>query len=94
VPRATLTEDGLVSSDDTAGVLVGHPLAGRLSETGRRLAAATERTRVAREMHDIVGHSLSVIITLADGPRTRIHLALRISGSLLQILVRRSRSGQ
>jgi signal transduction histidine kinase len=37
VPRATLTEDGLVSSDDTAGVLVGHPLAGRLFETGRRL---------------------------------------------------------
>jgi signal transduction histidine kinase len=32
-----------------------------------RLAAATERTRVAREMHDIVGHSLSVIVTLADG---------------------------
>jgi signal transduction histidine kinase len=32
-----------------------------------KLAAATERTRVAREMHDIVGHSLSVIITLADG---------------------------
>ncbi|MFJ9537573.1 sensor histidine kinase [Streptomyces sp. NPDC101225] len=31
-----------------------------------RLAAATERTRVAREMHDIVGHNLSVIITLAD----------------------------
>jgi signal transduction histidine kinase len=31
------------------------------------LAAATERTRVAREMHDIVGHSLSVIVTLADG---------------------------
>lgn len=32
-----------------------------------QLAAATERTRVAREMHDIVGHSLSVIVTLADG---------------------------
>lgn len=32
-----------------------------------RLAAATERVRVAREMHDIVGHNLSVIITLADG---------------------------
>lgn len=31
-----------------------------------KLAAATERTRVAREMHDIVGHNLSVIITLAD----------------------------
>jgi signal transduction histidine kinase len=32
-----------------------------------RLAAADERTRVAREMHDIVGHNLSVMITLADG---------------------------
>jgi signal transduction histidine kinase len=32
-----------------------------------RLAAASERTRVAREMHDIVGHNLSVMITLADG---------------------------
>ncbi|MEV7595884.1 sensor histidine kinase [Kitasatospora sp. NPDC089797] len=32
-----------------------------------RLAAVTERTRVAREMHDIIGHNLSVIITLADG---------------------------
>ncbi|OHV47428.1 sensor histidine kinase [Pseudofrankia sp. BMG5.36] len=31
-----------------------------------KLAAATERTRVAREMHDIIGHSLSVIVTLAD----------------------------
>ncbi|WP_410631583.1 sensor histidine kinase [Amycolatopsis sp. cmx-4-83] len=32
-----------------------------------RLAAVTERTRMAREMHDIIGHNLSVIITLADG---------------------------
>ncbi|MFD8733773.1 sensor histidine kinase [Streptomyces sp. NPDC059618] len=32
-----------------------------------KLAAAAERARVAREMHDIVGHNLSVIITLADG---------------------------
>ncbi|MFD7200722.1 sensor histidine kinase [Streptomyces sp. NPDC059893] len=31
-----------------------------------RLAVAAERTRVAREMHDIVGHNLSVIVTLAD----------------------------
>ncbi|MEV8284461.1 sensor histidine kinase [Streptomyces niveus] len=35
-----------------------------------RLAAAAERTRVAREMHDIVGHSLSVMVTLADGAAT------------------------
>ncbi|AUG82032.1 two-component sensor histidine kinase [Kitasatospora sp. MMS16-BH015] len=32
-----------------------------------RLAAVTERTRIAREMHDILGHNLSVIVTLADG---------------------------
>ncbi len=32
-----------------------------------QLATAAERTRIAREMHDIVAHSLSVIITLADG---------------------------
>ncbi|MFI9722104.1 sensor histidine kinase [Streptomyces sp. NPDC052396] len=32
-----------------------------------RLAAAAERTRIAREMHDIIGHNLSVIIGLADG---------------------------
>ncbi|HWG28625.1 sensor histidine kinase [Actinospica sp.] len=32
-----------------------------------RLAVAQERTRIAREVHDIVSHSLSVMIALADG---------------------------
>jgi signal transduction histidine kinase len=32
-----------------------------------RLAVADERARVAREMHDILGHTLSVIVGLADG---------------------------
>ncbi len=31
------------------------------------LAAAAERARIAREMHDIVSHSLTVIVTLAEG---------------------------
>ncbi|MFF0156872.1 sensor histidine kinase [Streptomyces sp. NPDC005263] len=31
-----------------------------------KLATATERARVAREMHDIVGHNLAVIVSLAD----------------------------
>ncbi|MFB6901916.1 sensor histidine kinase [Streptomyces hydrogenans] len=34
-----------------------------------RLAAASERARIAREMHDIIGHNLSVITGLADGGR-------------------------
>lgn len=32
-----------------------------------RLTVAAERSRVAREMHDIVGHNLAIIISLADG---------------------------
>jgi signal transduction histidine kinase len=34
-----------------------------------RLAAAAERARIAREMHDIVSHNLTVMIALADGAR-------------------------
>ena len=34
-----------------------------------QIATAAERARIAREMHDIVAHSLSVIIAQADGGR-------------------------
>jgi signal transduction histidine kinase len=33
------------------------------------LGAAAERARIAREMHDIVSHNLTVMIALADGAR-------------------------
>jgi signal transduction histidine kinase len=51
-----------------------------------RLAAATERTRVAREMHDIVGHSLSVIVTLADGGAYAADTAPARSKEALQLI--------
>ena len=35
------------------------------------LGAAAERARIAREMHDIVSHNLTVMIALADGARMR-----------------------
>jgi signal transduction histidine kinase len=35
-----------------------------------QLATASERARIAREMHDIVAHSLTVMIALADGAAT------------------------
>jgi signal transduction histidine kinase len=38
-----------------------------------RLAAGAERSRIAREMHDIVAHNLSVMIALADGASYAVH---------------------
>lgn len=38
-------------------------------ETERRLAVLEERTRIAREMHDVIGHSLNAIAVQAEGVR-------------------------
>ena len=38
-------------------------------EVERRLAAVEERTRIAREMHDVLGHSLNTIAVQAEGVR-------------------------
>ncbi|SCK09889.1 Signal transduction histidine kinase [Streptomyces sp. WMMB 714] len=59
-----------------------------------RLAVAGERARIAREMHDIVSHNLSVMVALADGavfaqfrsPGTTTAAVRQISGTGRQAL--------
>ncbi len=41
-------------------------------EQQAQLAAAAERARIAREMHDIVAHSLSVVVTLSEAAAVTI----------------------
>jgi signal transduction histidine kinase len=60
-----------------------------------RLGAAAERARIAREMHDIVSHNLTVMISLADGatyaldaaPEQALPAMQRVSATGRQALV-------
>ena len=60
----------------------------KLIETERdqqaRIAVATERTRIARELHDVVAHAVSVIVVQADGA----HYAIRGNPDLAESAVR------
>jgi signal transduction histidine kinase len=49
-----------------------------------RLGAAAERARIAREMHDIVSHNLTVMIGLADGATYALQSAPEAAGSAMQ----------
>ncbi|WP_329596266.1 histidine kinase [Streptomyces pseudovenezuelae] len=51
-----------------------------------RLTTAAERARIAREMHDIVGHNLSVMVSLADGAATLATNRGETSADALRIL--------
>lgn len=51
------------------GVWERNRLLERERESETRLAADAERMRIAREMHDVIAHSLSVVIAQADGGR-------------------------
>jgi hypothetical protein len=78
VPRSLLFLFAMVVAALFAGLTAasGSRYLAWMDERARRLeterdqqaviAAAAERTRIARELHDIVAHSLSVVITLAD----------------------------
>lgn len=50
------------------------------------LAASSERARIAREMHDVVAHSLSVMVALSDGARASVDKAPQRSAQALDEL--------
>jgi signal transduction histidine kinase len=58
----------------TSGLLVSTWLRARESRRAallaeQEVAAEQERTRIARDMHDVVAHSLAVVVAQADGAR-------------------------
>jgi len=58
----------------TLGLLVSLVLAARdraraATRARQEIAAEQERTRIARDMHDVVAHSLAVVVAQADGAR-------------------------
>jgi signal transduction histidine kinase len=44
----------------------------RERENQARIVAAAERARIAREIHDIVSHSLSVVVLMAEGASLKV----------------------
>ena len=51
-----------------------------------RLGAAAERARIARGMHDIVSHNLTVVVGLADGARYAPSEAPKAAGEALDAI--------
>ncbi|WP_277209654.1 sensor histidine kinase [Isoptericola croceus] len=63
---------GLVRRNRRTMIAALHDRAERLEierDQQTRIATAAERARIAREMHDIVAHSLSIVVAQADGGR-------------------------
>jgi signal transduction histidine kinase len=57
-----------------------------------RVAQQTERTRITREMHDAIGHSLAVIIAQSDGARYAIAKNPAAATDALSVINRSARS--
>jgi signal transduction histidine kinase len=71
-----------------------HEATARLVAAGeeeRRLAAVDERRRIAREMHDLVAHSMSVMVVQAGGARRILD---RDPGRALEAATRIERTGR
>ncbi len=64
----------------------------REREVAARLAVAEERARIARELHDIVAHSVSVMVLQVGAVRHRLPDALGQDGSALRDVERVGRT--
>ncbi|WP_454936085.1 sensor histidine kinase [Actinomyces oris] len=62
------------------------------SEQAVLLAAAEERSRIAREMHDVVAHSLAVMITMADGAAAIVERNPAMAKQAMETLAEAGRS--
>ena len=57
-----------------------------------QLASVNERNRIAREMHDVVAHSLTVMVTLSDGAAVVVRKDPARAGDVLGELSRTGRT--
>ncbi|MFF2051602.1 histidine kinase [Leifsonia sp. NPDC058194] len=97
-----------VLSFSLVAVLIGNNIGGRrryltaLIDRARQLArerdqqaviaASAERSRIAREMHDIVSHSLTVMITLSEGSARLAETAPERSAETMRMVAETGRS--
>ncbi|WP_454051217.1 histidine kinase [Cellulomonas sp. Marseille-Q8402] len=61
-------------------------------EQHAKLAAAAEQARIAREMHDVVAHGLTVMIALSDGARVAVRRSPDDAEHALDLLSETGRS--
>ncbi|GAA3563235.1 sensor histidine kinase [Microlunatus spumicola] len=64
----------------------------REREQQAELAAAAERARIAREMHDVVAHGLSVMVLQAEGARYSLPADATVSRAALEEVARTGRT--
>jgi signal transduction histidine kinase len=76
----------------TRGLVERHQQLMDAGEQQAKLAAAAEQTRIAREMHDVVAHGLTVMIALSDGARAAVRRSPDDAETALDLLSETGRS--
>jgi signal transduction histidine kinase len=82
---------GFRRRQEIEGIRERNRLLERERESETRLAADAERMRIAREMHDVIAHSLSVVIAQADGGRYAAKTDPSIAAGALETIARTGR---